>query len=63
MMDPESVKKYNHNQRIGYFFRKGNPVGPFDPNEIMDKNLLRGFKEVMKGDLSLPSRGRSRYQI
>ena len=37
--------------RRRYFFRAGKPVGPFDPNEILNKGLLKAVKEVRVGNL------------
>jgi hypothetical protein len=36
-----------------YFFRAGKPVGPFDPNEILNKRLLKAVEEVREGNLEL----------
>jgi hypothetical protein len=37
--------------RKRYFFHAGKPVGPFDPNEILSKRLLKGVEEVREGNL------------
>lgn len=39
-----------------HFFRRGKPVGPFDPNEILDKRLLKALEEVSDGNLKPPKR-------
>jgi hypothetical protein len=37
--------------RRAYFFRAGKPVGPFDPNEILNKRLVKAIEEVREGNL------------
>ena len=45
----ESPRRYR-------FFHAGIPVGPFDPNKILNERLLQGLQEVRDGNLQLPSR-------
>lgn len=48
-------EQYSINNKIKcrrrYFFHAGKQVGPFDPNEILNKRLLKGVEEVREGDL------------
>lgn len=37
--------------RRRYFFHAGKQVGPFDPNEILKKRLLKAVEEVKEGNL------------
>jgi hypothetical protein len=58
--------KYSHEEqysisnkircRRNYFFRADKPVGPFDPNEILNRRLLQALQEVREGNLRLPFR-------
>lgn len=33
------------------FFLAGKPVGPFDPNKILNERLLQALREVREGNL------------
>jgi hypothetical protein len=37
--------------RRSHFFRAGKPVGPFDPNEILNRRLLKALQELREGNL------------
>jgi hypothetical protein len=48
-------EEYSINNKIKcrrrYFFHAGKQVGPFDPNEILNKRLLKAVEEVREGNL------------